>query len=176
MYIFTCMYVYAYMVYMYVCICVYIHIYIYMHTYICIHFYIHSNIYIFICIHTYIYMYIYTHIFICIHVYIYTYVPKPDFGVWFTKLVVLCTTMWKCYGGQLLLSAESTQVMWWVLQSHELLYLSKGSTEFSYKSCICHSYNNTFTTLWPYRFGLLVWEDRIPWMIFVTACAITALL
>ena len=49
---------------------------------------------------------------------------------------------------------------WWVLESHKLLYLSKGNTDCIRRIFICQSYNNT--TLWPYCFGLLIWGDQIP--------------
>ena len=52
-------------------------------------------------------------------------------------------------------------------------YRSNENTDFSYRSCICWSYNNSFTTLWPYHFGLLTWEDQIPSMIFGTALSIS---
>jgi len=45
-----------------------------------------------------------------------------------TKPVVLCLRWRKGQARQPLLSADNTQVMWWVRQSHKLLYLSKGIT------------------------------------------------
>jgi len=47
-------------------------------------------------------------------------------------------------------SADSTQVTWRVLESHKLLCLVKGNTDFGFKSCICYSYNDTSTNLCPY--------------------------
>jgi len=46
--------------------------------------------------------------------------------------------------------ADSTRGTYGVLQSHKLLYLGKGNTEFSFTSCICESYNSTCTNLFPY--------------------------
>ena len=80
----------------------------------------------------------------------------------------------KFWAGQPLLIAEITQVMWWVLASYKLLCLGKleRNTDFSYKSSFklyLLMLQNTFTTLWPYHCGFLIWKDQIPWMIFGTA-------
>ena len=71
-------------------------------------------------------------------------------GVWFTKPDVLCLRWGKWHTGQPLLRSESTQVIWWVRQSHKLLYLAKENTDFSYNNYIGQRYNNTSTTLYPY--------------------------
>ena len=44
------------------------------------------------------------------------------------------------------LSVDSTQITCWVHQSHKLWYLSCGITEFSCRSFIKESYDNTFIT------------------------------
>jgi len=67
------------------------------------------------------------------------------------------------------LYVDSTQITFWVLQSHKLLYSRWGRIECGCESCIKESYDNTCNTDMTLPFGPAIWQDQIPWRIFGTA-------